>query len=72
MKVASKQKGLTIKSTVPSFKYKFKKADDPVEMPKEHAEKVLRNSNFYEYGKAPKKTKNSPGKEVDEKKEETQ
>lgn len=57
MKICSKQAGLTVKSSVPAFKYKFKKADDPIEVSKEHAEKVLRNKTFYEYGKTPKKSK---------------
>ncbi len=72
MKVASSQGGLTVKSSVPAFKYKFKKADDPIEMPKEHAEKVLRNKTFYEFGKATRKTKKASEKGDGEKKEETQ
>ena len=49
MKVASITAGLTIRSGVPAFKYKFTKADEPIEMPSEHARKVLRNGNFYEW-----------------------
>ncbi len=67
MKIASIQEGLTVKSRVPSFVYKFKKADEPIEMPKEHAEKVLRNGNFYEFGKSTKKPKKSAeNKETEE------
>jgi len=57
MKVASIQAGLTVRSRVPAFKYKFNKADEPVEMPPEHAKKVLMNSTFYEVGKSSKKDK---------------
>ena len=35
----------------PEFKYFFHEADKPVEVEKEHAEKILKNDTFYKYTK---------------------
>ena len=47
IKIASKLPGMRVKSFNPKFDYKFDKADVPLEMPKDHADKVLKNSNFF-------------------------
>lgn len=52
MKISSKTPNIEIKSTNPSFSYKFTEANEPIEVRDEHAEKILKNSNFYEHGKA--------------------
>lgn len=49
--ICSKQSGILVVSSKPNFRYKFKKADSPLEVKEEHCEKILRNSNFYEAGK---------------------
>lgn len=47
--IASKQAGLRALSSEPAYSYFFEKSDMPVEVNKEHAEKILKNPNFYEY-----------------------
>ena len=47
--ICSKQPGILIVSSKPNFKYKFKQADEPLEVKKEHVDKVLANTNFYEF-----------------------
>lgn len=49
IKVASKTPDLIVRSGNPRFKYEFKEEDVPLDMPENHAEKVLRNNNFYIY-----------------------
>lgn len=58
MQIASKQAGLKVKSASPRFNYYFKEADEPLEVEKEHVEKILKNPNFYEFGKVKKEGKN--------------
>ena len=48
MKISSKQKGIRVKSSNPSFNYTFKEADKWIEIPEEHSIKILKNPNFYE------------------------
>ncbi len=60
MKICSKQSGLVIKSNFPKFKYKFPKADEPIEVDEKHTDKILLNSTFYEY----KKSETSSKREV--------
>lgn len=58
MKIASKQGNVRVFSSNPSFTYFFKDADVPVEIQESHAEKILRNPDFYEFeGELPKETK---------------
>ena len=70
MKIASKQP-CKLKSNSPKFNYKWKEADEPIEVKEEHTEKVLRNPNFYESNKevkkevkSTKKTNISKGRQV--------
>lgn len=61
MKICSKQSGLVIKSNFPKFKYKFPKADEPVEVDEKHTDKILRNPTFYKFTSSqsePSKSKN--------------
>lgn len=51
MEICSKQAGVIIISSNPNFKYKFKKANESIDVKKEHVEKILRNPTFYEAGK---------------------
>lgn len=51
MKIASKQKGVKIRSANPSFNYRFREADVPIDVPEEHAKKILRNPTFYKWDK---------------------
>ena len=63
MKIASKESNICIKSNNPNFKYKFKLAGTPIDVETEHAEKILKNSTFYESDKEIEK------KEIKQKKE---
>jgi predicted membrane protein len=47
VKIASRQGNVKIKSMKPSFVYTFSEPDLPIEVNEEHAEKILRNKNFY-------------------------
>lgn len=47
VKIASKTSGLNAVSSNPRFKYFFRKEYSPLEVPENHAEKLLGNSNFY-------------------------
>jgi Holliday junction resolvasome RuvABC DNA-binding subunit len=58
MKIASKRPGITVKSVKPNFKYQFKNPCEPVEINEEHAEKILKNSNFYIVSEKVKKEQN--------------
>ncbi len=57
VKVACNVSGLRVNSVKPSFKYTFEKAGEPIEMPENHAEKILRNTDFYISNKPIKKKK---------------
>jgi len=57
IKVASDVSGITVISVIPNFNYYFAKAEEPIEMPESHAEKILRNSSFYLSDKSIKKEK---------------
>ena len=52
MRIACKQSNICIKSNIPNFKYRFGKADVPLEVDDDHAEKILMNGDFYESDKA--------------------
>lgn len=62
MKIMSKTPGLLIKSNNPRFVYHFQ--SEPLEVPEEHAKKILKNSNFYkvdaDFTKVKKSSKNKP------------
>jgi hypothetical protein len=49
--LASLQAGLIVESQRPLFKYTFKKADEPVSVHADHAEKILQNNTFYRFKK---------------------
>jgi len=57
IKIASKLPGIRVKSINPRFSYMYQEADVPFEMPQNHAEKILKNDNFYISDKDVKKTK---------------
>lgn len=57
VKIASKTSGLNVVSSNPMFRYFFEKKDVPLEIPEEHAEKILRNKDFYVSDKSVAKTK---------------
>ncbi len=59
MLIECKESNICIKSHMPKFKYKFGKAGEPVEVHKDHIEKVLANPNFT---KSKKKLKSVPEK----------
>jgi len=63
VKVASKVSGLNVNSVRPSFKYTFEEAGEPIEMPENHAKKILRNASFYISDKPIKKGKKAISKE---------
>lgn len=59
MLVASKQGGVRIFSSNPSFNYFFQEANTPIEVEDSHVEKILRNLDFYIYkGKVHSKKQN--------------
>jgi hypothetical protein len=62
MKIASKVPGLRVRSSFPNFNYYFEEADVPLEVEESHTEKILKNSNFYESDKIPKKVNKTPQK----------
>ena len=67
MKIACKQANVCIKSNNPKFKYRFKKAGDPVEVEEEHVEKILMNGDFYESDKPIPQVPEKEKEEVPEK-----
>lgn len=54
VKIASIQGDIRAKSIEPRFNYFFKEADVPIEVNKEHVEKILKNKTFYEFEKRSK------------------
>jgi len=58
MKIMSKTPGLFIKSVNPRFVYKFE--NESLEIPEEHAEKILKNKNFYKVDKHTIRSEKSP------------
>lgn len=60
VKVASKISGLNVYSVKARFKYNFGEAGDPIEMPENHAKKILRNTDFYVSDKPIEKGKKAP------------
>ncbi len=67
IKIACDVAGVNISSVKPSFKYTFIEAGRPLEIPENHAKKILKNSDFYISDKHIKKVKkvaqNEPVKE---------
>ncbi len=57
VKVAHNVSGIRVNSTNPGFKYTFGQAGEPIEMPENHAKKLLKNSDFYISDKPIKKPK---------------
>ena len=57
IKVACNTPGIRVNSVKPSFKYTFKEIGIPIEMPENHAKKILRNTDFYISDKHIKKEK---------------
>ncbi len=57
VKVASKISGLNVNSVRPEFKYTFGEIGEPIEMPENHAKKILKNDDFYISDKLVVKTK---------------
>lgn len=55
MNIASKTSDIKLKSLNPGFSYNWKNADEPIEVKEAHAEKILKNPNFYISDKAVKK-----------------
>ena len=55
VKVACDVSGLRVNSVKPSFKYTFEEVGEPIEMPEDHANKILRNTNFHVSDKPVKK-----------------
>lgn len=58
MKIMSKTPGVFVRSVNPRFVYYF--LSEPLEVPNEHADKILKNSNFYKVDKDFKTSKKSP------------
>ena len=63
VKVASNVSGLKVISFSPSFKYTFEKVGEPIEVPEDHAKKMLKNGHFYVSDKPIKKGKKMISKE---------
>ena len=60
VKVACNVSGIRVNSVKPGFKYTFEKAGEPIEIPEDHAKKILKNTDFYISDKQVKKGKKVP------------
>jgi len=64
VKIRSKQGGLKIQSTNPYFEYVFESETTTIDVPEEHAAKILANTTFYKVednSEEDKKKKNKKG-----------
>ena len=62
VKVACNVQGIRVNSVKPGFKYTFGEVGEPIEMPENHAKKILRNADFYISDKPIKKGKKAISK----------
>jgi len=57
IKVAYNVSGVSVNSVRPGFRYTFGEVGEPIEMPENHAKKILKNSDFYVSDRSVKKEK---------------
>lgn len=57
VKVACNVSGISVNSVKPGFRYTFGEVGEPIEMPENHAKKILKNSDFYVSNRSAKKEK---------------